>query len=506
MKQLSLKASPVTERAGMNSIAVALVALFIPAICAAAPTARVSASRTSGPAPLAVFFDATGTTDSNSAVSTFREIGYRFTFGDASGTWAYSGKPKDQQIGAPLAAHVFEKPGTYTVQVTAKDAAGASSTASTVITVESPDSYFSSTKTVCLSTSSDFAGCPAGAQQIANASSYPAFQSGTRYLLHRGQDFTGLGEISYGSGQNGLSDSQLGAFGSGAKPLVGGITVISGSGASTWHKRVVVMDLDSGNIKQDTGGYDLLVFRNTLNRGGSIVIADTYVYYSGTTAGGLPAPQNIFVVENDIDKNYTGNVNAITGNAMRFAIMGNSGDRTVEHNLRVWQANKAFIAHNKFTGRSKDTIRHAIKVHAEGTDAITDLVQDDGKQGTGQRTSQVAIADNVLGSSTSNINWLVSVTPQNDLYPEGLEYVVVEDNKFEHGTNFNLDIAWAGREMVDRGNVSVNTGKSALVGIGHVDALASLWNGPYFTGQASMKLRFSSDDKRPVPPSVLSIQ
>src|SRR5262245_21438822 len=126
-----------------NRIAQMLILALIPVIGSAAPVARITASLVSGPAPLAVLFDATTTTDSNGSVDTFKDIGYKFTFGDpSSGTWTQSGKSKNEQIGAPLAAHVFESAGTFVVQVMAKDAAGASTTASVTVTVTAPDTYY----------------------------------------------------------------------------------------------------------------------------------------------------------------------------------------------------------------------------------------------------------------------------------------------------------------------------------------------------------------------------
>jgi PKD repeat protein len=461
-------------------------------ICAAAPAARIVASRTSGPAPLAVFFDATGTADSNGSVNTFRELGYRFTFGDsASGTWEHSGLPKNEQIGAPLAAHIFESPGTYTVQVAAVDAAGASSSATVLITVLSADSVYSGNRTVCMSRTSDFSGCPGGAQQIANATSWPSFRANHRYLLRRGDSFASLGALEFAEGGNGLVDSQIGAFGSGALPVVGDVNVGSGEIPDVqWNKRVVVMDLDASSLRQYKGGSDLLLLRN--RSASYISFADAFLHFATRDPGPFPNPQNIFIVENFLD---TANnpLPGISGNALRLAILGNRVERTGQHNIRLWQASKAILAHNRISGRTVDMIRHTIKLNASGTNPVYETTLPLGTSGS-QRTSFVTIANNLLGSSESNIQWMAVSAPQNSAYGEGLENVVWEDNEFRNGSNYaGLDIYWIGRNMTERGNKNMTANRAVAVGTDtNNTALPADWIGPYFPGQASMRLRFGS--------------
>ena len=76
-------------------------------------TPVISVSRSTGVAPLAVTFDALGTTAPALTSLPFGEIHYGWTFGDPAGgaTWAYGTRPgvnsKNEAIG-PVAAHVFE--------------------------------------------------------------------------------------------------------------------------------------------------------------------------------------------------------------------------------------------------------------------------------------------------------------------------------------------------------------------------------------------------------------
>src|SRR5437773_2944869 len=152
------------------------------------------ASRVSGVAPLAVFFDATGTT-ANATSRPFHELEYRWDFGDpGSGSWSTTGLSKNSTTGG-VAAHVFEVPGTYTVSLTATD--GTSIAGSSVqITVQNPDLVFAGGNTVCVSlaTAPSFTGCPAGALQVpsSNLSSIIGLYAigGKRLLFRRGQTWT----------------------------------------------------------------------------------------------------------------------------------------------------------------------------------------------------------------------------------------------------------------------------------------------------------------------------
>ncbi|HUW84794.1 MAG TPA: PKD domain-containing protein, partial [Phycisphaerae bacterium] len=84
------------------------------------------ASRTSGIAPLAVFFDAV---DPASGVlqptdGDYASLGYAWDFGDPdAGTWSTNGNSRNTAMGY-VAAHVYEQPGTYTATLTVTDTQG----------------------------------------------------------------------------------------------------------------------------------------------------------------------------------------------------------------------------------------------------------------------------------------------------------------------------------------------------------------------------------------------
>lgn len=138
----------------------------------AAPDCSISATLTSGPAPLGVVFHATeidGDVDPDYSED-FRELRYRWTFDDpGSGTWAFSGKSKNEQLGA-VAAHVFRNAGTYDVEleITAPD--GDDCVDQIQIVVGDPDAAWASTQTECICNTASFSGCPSGATQTTDSS------------------------------------------------------------------------------------------------------------------------------------------------------------------------------------------------------------------------------------------------------------------------------------------------------------------------------------------------
>ena len=242
-----------------------------------APTAVIEATRLSGPAPLAVMFDATGSRLGSSGTYAFHDLNYEFNFGDNNGSiWALSGQSKNVQSGGPLAAHIFEQPGTYTVRVRVSAPNGQYSDATVAVTVQDPAVVYPGTQTICVSTSGNYSGCPAGAVQ---QTGLPVSFDGKRILLRRGESF---GNITVRHQDDGV---QIGAFGTGAKPRVQ--TVLIGPGRPTtadFPDEITLMDLDVANgIEQSTSASRLLLLRNDLDDAGagannSIVIAGAMGY------------------------------------------------------------------------------------------------------------------------------------------------------------------------------------------------------------------------------------
>jgi hypothetical protein len=212
-------------------------------------------SRASGVAPLAVFFDASGTIDSAVTSRPFHDLEYRWDFGDPGGspvggtTWVTgSGSGANSRNAAlgPMAGHVFEVPGTYEVSLNVFDGSSAAG-ATTTITVSDPETTFAGANTVCVSMSGTFTGCPAGATHVTTGAFDTAVTdhaaTNRRVLFRRGEVFTaGTSPVIAVDGPG-----ILGAFGAGAKPVVRGpgtAPVVSlGTRGSGLYKDWRIMDL-----------------------------------------------------------------------------------------------------------------------------------------------------------------------------------------------------------------------------------------------------------------------
>src|SRR5687768_12167030 len=80
-------------------------------------TVVMTPSRVSGVAPLAVFFDSTGTVAVAGSLPTgrpFHDLSYCWDFGDpGSGAFSLTDNGSKNEARGPVAGHVFQTPGTY---------------------------------------------------------------------------------------------------------------------------------------------------------------------------------------------------------------------------------------------------------------------------------------------------------------------------------------------------------------------------------------------------------
>lgn len=187
----------------------------------AQPQAQLQASRTQCTAPCAIHFDGSGSSPADPADEAFTDLEYLWDFGDAeAGIWT-SGSvraPRRLAVG-PLAAHVFERPGSYRVRLQVYAANGSRDLADLDIEVMDPDQVFAGLATTCLARASGgFEGCPAGARQQVGSDARAAFEQfggpGRRLLLRRGDSFDAVGALR----ASGQGPGQLGAFGAGPAP------------------------------------------------------------------------------------------------------------------------------------------------------------------------------------------------------------------------------------------------------------------------------------------------
>ena len=208
--------------------------------------ASVSPSRTTGVAPLYVNFDATATTstlitDADTVIQTARrnhELFYATDFGDSgAGVWANgvqsSGLTSKNAGYGPVTGHVYETPGTYTMQMVVTDGVNTVTKTGTIV-VQDPNTVYAGTDTICISHSNNFTGAPSGATQVntaGNTDMYAAWiahkASNKRILFCKADSWTISATISAA----GLSNGILGGYGTGVAHSFASGTVVSATAA-----------------------------------------------------------------------------------------------------------------------------------------------------------------------------------------------------------------------------------------------------------------------------------
>jgi PKD repeat protein len=391
-------------------------------------TPSLGPSRTAGPAPLAVFFDATGTTCQGCG-DPFHDLHYEWSFGDAANgaKWALTGRSKNLAFG-PTSAHVFEQPGSYTVTLKVTGQSGGNASRTVTITVGDPNQQWAGARTVCVSTSGNFTGCPGGAQQVTTNSLATAAKScnvsNTRCLFRRGEVWNGEIRPSV-AGPN-----LIGAFGSGARPRFKGgptMALLQCSGSTDWR----IMDLEfegsgttQGILASSTRRVrDLLIFRTNM-------VQNTFhagVNFAGNNLDLVDEDihDGVFLVENDwkrVGRGAGGNIVFMA--ASRQVYLGNDfqDTRTGEHVMRIQHGEKGVISNNLF----------ADQANTKGLITLRSRDQnDDCSAGCGRPSKEFVLSDNIF-RGRDDIN--VSITGLNRPVEKAFgRNFIVERNFFTKG-------------------------------------------------------------------------
>jgi hypothetical protein len=165
-------------------------------------TPVLTASLTSAVAPFGVVFDGVATTNSQGNDS-YHDYIYFFDFGDGSAAnYTYgqlAGQTKNRFVGGPVAAYVYETPGTYTARMWVSDGVSVWGPVSQAITVTDPDTVYGNANTWYIhDTTLPVAGAdgvPVGATNLFVQSSYSTAMNtygaaGRRILFRSGRTFT----------------------------------------------------------------------------------------------------------------------------------------------------------------------------------------------------------------------------------------------------------------------------------------------------------------------------
>lgn len=387
-------------------------------------TPILSASLTSAVAPFGVVFDGVATTNSQGNDS-FHDYVYYFDFGDGSAAnYTYgqlAGQTKNRFVGGPVAAYVYETPGTYTARMWVSDGVSVWGPVSQTITVTDPDVVYSGANTICISTSGTFTGAPAGSTQV-TSSSFTSMMtthgaSGKRVLFRAGETFT-CTALSTKTGVDGL---YIGTFGGASQATINATVSI---GATQMLQNVNGADWRVHNLLFTRTAASAFVDNSAISTGGSVRRL-TIHNCSATNVNGFASLGGENVV---LSKVTTSNMNegvatngtcSILGAANKLlGVVDCSFDNShgIEHVMRFQGAEKSCIISNRIaraaTGKSYLTLRGFVVAFPGYTSRWT------------------VVSNNFFDASTATIgtSGMSSIAPQNTSSYEELADVIWENN------------------------------------------------------------------------------
>jgi len=332
-------------------------------------TLNLAAHRSTGVAPLAVSFDASGSTHSNGGIKPYHDVEYSWDFDfnniGAGGTWGFgsrAGLSSKKLAKGTIAAHLFELPGAYRVRLSAFD--GTSTATFDCEIVVAPASTLG---TLCVSNTADFTGCPVAcpsANCLANTNNFTAAINTTagngnlfkRILFKGGDTFTaaaGSARITVNGpglvGSFGTGKANITATGGPAPTILVGNNTVAAAGFGDWR----IMDLSFSGfaslgsaVAHNGTSNGLTIFRN------DIVGAQISISAQLNTLDFINTPTKIHNLYNAlaIIENVITNSNdyAFFGAAERFMVIGNRFNNAVtQHGMRMQYGQRVVISNNE---------------------------------------------------------------------------------------------------------------------------------------------------------------
>jgi len=456
--------------------------LLLKTPCMAAVTPSLIANRTAGVAPLSVHFNASGSTSTLTA-SPFHDLHYTWDFGNDNGSAWRTGHSRNTDFG-PVAGHVFEDAGTYTVTLTVTDLDGSTVTDSVTITVDDPDTVFAA-NTVCIALDdTDWTGAPGGATQLVVpdddtllSTIGSRINSGARrILLRRGDQWDTTESIGI---YNIQGPGMIGAFGSGEKPILHdtnttGNTMIGldgldldFAGGDVYDWRVMDIMFWGETVSGETNqGVIASVKSSNPDEPARILIMnlDIYNFHSAIAIESDEASIVNCRVVRLIGENAGGGAVSWIAGADKFLFLGNHYDgaveyaRATEHLLRTNHINDAVLSHNVMMRSG----RLAMKIHAEhnndGTPPTYDLY-----------SKRLVFSDNYFYGGMGPMSaWTLTIAPQHSEVDERLEDVIIERNYFEESslTQTLLTVAATNNMTIRNNTFNTLLNGSAPISIG----------------------------------------
>jgi hypothetical protein len=381
---------------------------------------------------LAVTFDAIGTTATDTTSLPFHEIRYSWNFGEKinnsnyDARWAYGTRPgansKDVALG-PVAAHVFETPGTYTVTLTGYDGAS-TSTRTTTVTVNDPNTVFSN-NTIYISQSGvpvpGQNGVPPGAnvQQVTNWAQIATLAATyKRILLKRGDTWTVTNSAHFNNATR-AGPGIIGAYGVGSRPIVAvnaeTNALFFSAGANDWR----VMDLDitainlvsrpnSAGIVVGSGTVDTLLLRTDIKLLRNLFMADGAI--------GVYVADSLIGPTTPLDVGYAGYL----ANTPRVALLGSRFHGAGTHGIRMQGASRSVVSNVTVNDAIVGTPGNVFTLRGMSNDANNSVWN-------GLWTENVVISDNHFSGNANSLS-VLRIHPQNNVNAERIRNIIVERN------------------------------------------------------------------------------
>lgn len=460
-----------------------LIWALLAAACAHAaspvlPSAVSIPSRTSGVAPLCVFFDASATTDAETTYP-FGDLSYRAIFGDTgAGSWTYganSNMPRNAGYGA-VAAHCYETAGTYTWRMFASDGSATVSRSGS-ITVDLADTVFA-TNTICIANgtlpSPGAGGCPGGATVRQGTGDFDADMAvafgangcGTnivckRILFKKGDTFAASAVTNMTVDGPGI----IGAYGSGADPIItisaNSVVVLAFSQDVTatfgdW--RIMNLEIDG---QSRTNGIGIQAFGTAQQL--AMIRLNIHHIHNGInfTDDGLNARTHtaiwdqVFVFENIINNIIGGGGGiGLYMSAARLGVLGGTFYETsaAEFPIRLPYVGKGVVQNTTIDTPASDksclTLRSTTTLQTNTYAA-------------GEKTGYAIVADNKMTSASANNLSVGSADPNGTA--EDAHNIIVERNwllngatlQTSYGITYDFSDAWIRNNLIVFSNAGV---------------------------------------------------
>lgn len=377
------------------------------------------ASRTTCLAPCAVFFDTTPYFSDDE----YHNLHYTWNFGDASsGEWDagrknYDGTYPSRNIEyGPIAAHVFDSAGTYTVTLTVNDSVD-SGTATREITVMD---YSGSTVCVTSGSVAGYPECTESRPTAAQALAYAKSNGIKRVLFKRGEVFN-VGSTLDLNGMTG--PGIIGAFGTGAAPelrVTSTLDPMFRAGMHDW--RFVDLNIteptnlaSSSAIDLGVGSASNVLFYDISITGFNQSIGN---YFLSDGSGHLTSGnfQNIFIVDSTLMSPR--NKGVMLGGD-KIVILGTKVTETASHAVRSWSPEWFIFAHSESAPKPNvpGGSGSALKLHSAYEIQATDKV-----------ANYTYIADNLF---TVAAGFGATTGSQGGWVAEYMSDTIIERNLFE---------------------------------------------------------------------------